>query len=97
MFRQNSVGNESPASKFVEVLARANIPVHLSEEISSGGDAAFGQAERTVTSLQCKGCHSERYQEISQQNHEHVASNYAHIYDKLNVSLVVKVLSVSGL
>ena len=54
MFRQNSVGNESPASKFVEVLARANIPVHFSEEISSAGDAAFGQAERTGGGLHLK-------------------------------------------
>ena len=50
MFRQNSVGNESPASKFVEVLARVNLPVHLFEEISSVEDTTLRQAERTARS-----------------------------------------------
>ena len=50
MFRQNCVGNKSPASKFVEVLARINFPVHLFEEISSADHAALRQTDRVTRS-----------------------------------------------
>ena len=45
VFRQNCVGNKSSASKFVEVLTRINIPVHLLQEVSSVNDAALSQTE----------------------------------------------------
>ena len=50
MFRQNCVRNETPAGKFVEVLARINFPVHLFEKIGRRDHAALGQTERVARS-----------------------------------------------
>ena len=57
MFRQNCVGNKSSASKFVEVVARINIPVHLLEEVSSVNDAALRETEGAAGSRAEGGLH----------------------------------------
>ena len=57
MFRQNCVRNETPAGKFVEVLARINFPVHLFEKIGSRHHAALGQADRAAGGLREGGLH----------------------------------------